>query len=155
MANIEASMFRGKNNWALLMDEDGFIAEGSGDNFFIIKDNKVLTPFGKNCLVGISRNYIFEICEQLGIECLEKNIEPYDVYAADEAFITGTPFCILPVFNFNELPVPQDEILKNTQDESDIESLLTGDDEGTSQKNIDDISENGIEKSILDKIKNN
>tara|TARA_Y100000022_G_scaffold187761_1_gene185491 strand:+ start:151 stop:480 length:330 start_codon:yes stop_codon:yes gene_type:complete len=57
--------------------------------------------------------------------------------------------------NFNELPVPQDEILKNTQDESDIESLLTGDDEGTSQKNIDDISENGIEKSILDKIKNN
>ena len=56
--------------------------------------------------------------------------------------------------NFNELPVPQGEILKNTQDESDIESLLTGDNEGTSQKKID-ISENGIEKSILDKIKNN
>ncbi len=105
MANIEASMFRGKNNWALLMDPNGNIAEGSGDNFFIIKNNKVITPKAKNCLVGISRNYIFEICEQLGIECVEDDIEPYDVYAADESFITGTPFCILPVFNFNELPI--------------------------------------------------
>jgi len=126
MANIEASMFRGKNNWALLMDEDGFIAEGSGDNFFIIKDNKVITPLGKNCLVGISRNYIFEICEQLGIECLEKNIEPYDVYAADEAFITGTPFCILPVFNFNELPIGDGKFGKITKILIDQWSKNTG-----------------------------
>ena len=56
MANIEASMFRGKNNWALLMGTDGFIAEGSGDNFFIAKDGVVITPEGRDCLVGISRN---------------------------------------------------------------------------------------------------
>jgi len=105
MANIEASMFEGKNNWALMMDTDGFIAEGSGDNFFIVKNNKVLTPEGRNCLVGISRNYVFEICNELGIECIEKNIEPYDVYTADEAFMTGTPFCALPVFRFNNLNV--------------------------------------------------
>ncbi len=105
MANIEASMFKGKNNWALLMDPDGFIAEGSGDNFFIVKNNKVITPEGRNCLVGISRNYIFDLCKELDIECVEKNIEPYDVYTADEAFITGTPFCILPAFKFNELPI--------------------------------------------------
>jgi branched-chain amino acid aminotransferase len=105
MANIEASMFRGKNNWALMMDTDGFIAEGSGDNFFIIKNGTVITPEGRNCLVGISRNYVFEVCEELGIKCIEKNIEPYDVYTADEAFMTGTPFCLLPVFRFNETNV--------------------------------------------------
>lgn len=105
MANIEASMFKGKNNWALMMDLDGFIAEGSGDNFFIVKDNTVITPEGRNCLVGVSRNYIFEICKQLKIKCIEKNIEPYDIYTADEAFMTGTPFCILPVFKFNGLNV--------------------------------------------------
>ena len=49
MANIEASMFRGKNNWALMMDTDGFIAEGSGDNFFIVKNGTVITPEGRNC----------------------------------------------------------------------------------------------------------
>jgi branched-chain amino acid aminotransferase len=105
MANIEASMFKGKNNWALMMDPDGFIAEGSGDNFFIVKNGTVITPEGRNCLVGISRNYVFEVCKELAIECIEKNIEPYDVYTADEAFISGTPFCILPVFKFNELNV--------------------------------------------------
>lgn len=105
MANIEASMFKGDNNWALMMDTDGFIAEGSGDNFFIVKNNVVITPEGRNCLIGISRNYVFEICSQLGIECIEKNIEPYDIYTADEAFMTGTPFCALPVFKFNNLNV--------------------------------------------------
>lgn len=105
MANIEASMFKGKNNWALMMDTDGFIAEGSGDNFFIVKNGEVITPEGRNCLVGISRNYIFEVCKELGIVCVEKNIEPYDVYTADEAFMTGTPFCVLPVLRFNETRV--------------------------------------------------
>lgn len=105
MANIEASLFKGKNNWALMMDTDGFIAEGSGDNFFIVKNNVVITPEGRNCLIGISRNYIFEICKQLKIKCIEKNIEPYDIYTADEAFMTGTPFCILPVFRFNGLNI--------------------------------------------------
>ena len=115
MANIEASMFRGKNNWALLMDTDGYIAEGSGDNFFIIKDGKVITPEARNCLVGISRNYIFEICEQLQIECIEKNFGPYEIYTADEAFMTGTPFSILPVFKFNELPIGDGKFGKITK----------------------------------------
>ena len=115
MANIEASMFRGKNNWALLMGTDGFIAEGSGDNFFIVKNGVVYTPEGRDCLVGISRNYIFEICDQLGIKCVEKNIEPYHVYTADEAFMTGTPFSILPVFRFNETPVGDGKFGKITK----------------------------------------
>ena len=93
MANIEASQFKGDNNWALLLDTDGFISEGTGDNFFIIKDNKVITPEGRNILRGISRDYVMnELCSELGLEVVEKNIEVFDVYGADEAFMTGTPF---------------------------------------------------------------
>lgn len=102
MANIEASQISGDNNWALLLDPDGFIAEGTGDNFFIIKDGKVITPEGRNILRGISRAYVIEeVCQQLGISVVEKNIEDYDVYTADEAFMTGTPFCMLPVTSLN------------------------------------------------------
>lgn len=97
MANIQVSGFEGNNNWALLLDTDNFIAEGTGDNFFIVKDNRVITPEPRNILRGISRAYVFELCEQLGLEYEEKNIDVYDVVNADEAFMTGTPFCILPV----------------------------------------------------------
>jgi len=97
-ANIEASQFKGENNWALLLDSNGFIAEGTGDNFFIIKDKKIFTPKGKDILRGISRDYVINVlCKNLKIQVYEKNIEPYDVYSADEAFMTGTPFCMLPV----------------------------------------------------------
>lgn len=101
MANIEVSGYKGDNNWALLLDPDGFIAEGTGDNFFIVKDEVIITPEPRNILKGISRAYIFELAKQLGLECIEKNIESYDVYMSDEAFITGTPFCILPVTSLN------------------------------------------------------
>ena len=106
MANIEASQIEGDNNWALLIDPDGFIAEGTGDNFFIIKDGVVITPEGRNILRGISREYVMEeLCTQLGIPVVEKNIDAYDVYTADEAFMTGTPFCMLPVTALNGNPI--------------------------------------------------
>ena len=101
MANIEVSQWKGDNNWALLLDTDGFIAEGTGDNFFIVKNNVIITPEPRNILRGISRAYIFELAEQLQLKCIEKNIEPYDVITADEAFMTGTPFCVLPVTALN------------------------------------------------------
>ena len=126
MANIEASLFKGKNNWALLMDDDGNIAEGSGDNFFIVKDNVVITPEPRNILVGISRNYIFELCNQLKLKYIEKNITPYDVYAADEAFITGTPFSILPVFKFNNLNIGEGSFGKITKKLIDTWGQNTG-----------------------------
>lgn len=106
MANIEASQVKGENNWALLLDPDGFVAEGTGDNFFIVKDGVVITPEGRNILRGVSRAYVLqELCAQLGIPAVEKNIEPYDVYTADEAFMTGTPFCMLPVTGLNGEPI--------------------------------------------------
>ena len=111
MANIEASSMEGQDNWALLMDPDGFIAEGTGSNFFIVKDGKVITPEPRNILRGISRDYVLEdLCPQLGIEAIEKNIEPYDVYTADEAFLTSTPMCMLPITRFNGTPIGGGEV---------------------------------------------
>jgi branched-chain amino acid aminotransferase len=105
MANIEVSHHAGENNWALLLDPDGFIAEGTGDNFFVVKEGVVMTPEGRNILRGISRSYIRELGEQMGIPCIERNIEPYDVLCGDEAFMTGTPFCLLPVTSLNGVEI--------------------------------------------------
>jgi|TARA_B110000008_G_scaffold277604_1_gene319288 branched-chain amino acid aminotransferase len=105
MANIEVSQMKGENNWALLLDPDGYITEGTGDNFFIVKNGEILTPEGRNILRGVSREYIFEIAKELGIPCKECNIEAYDVHTADEAFMTGTPFCILPTVSLQGLTI--------------------------------------------------
>jgi branched-chain amino acid aminotransferase len=106
MANIEASQIEGDNNWALLLDPDGFIAEGTGDNFFIVKNGVIISPEGRNILRGVSREYVMkELCPQIGLSFVEKNIDPYDVYTADEAFMTGTPFCMLPVTSLNGVPI--------------------------------------------------
>lgn len=111
MANIEASQVAGDNNWALLLGTDGFITEGTGDNFFIIKDGVVITPEGRDVLRGVSREYVMtELCPALGIPVIEKNIDPYDVYTADEAFITGTPFCMLPVTSLNGLKIADGKV---------------------------------------------
>lgn len=115
MANIEVSNYEGDNNWALLLDPDGFIAEGTGDNFFIVKDNVIITPEPRNILRGVSRAYIFELAQKLGMSCIEKNIEPYDVITADEAFMTGTPFCILPVSSLNSIPIGSEPMGKITR----------------------------------------
>jgi branched-chain amino acid aminotransferase len=106
MANIEAAQIEGDNNWALLLDPDGFVAEGTGDNFFIVKNGVVITPEGRNILRGVSRAYVMEeLCGRLGLKIVEANVEPYDIYTADEAFMTGTPFCMLPVTALNGEPI--------------------------------------------------
>ena len=105
MANMQVSGYEGNNNWALLLDTDNFIAEGTGDNFFIVKNNVLLTPEPRNILRGISRDYVFDICREMGIEYKECNLDVYDVVNADEAFMTGTPFCILPVTSLGGQPI--------------------------------------------------
>jgi branched-chain amino acid aminotransferase len=115
MANIEVSQYKGDNNWALLLDADGFVAEGTGDNFFIVKDNIIITPEGRNILRGISRAHIFTLAEKLKLKCIEKNIESYDVYSADEAFMTGTPFCMLPVTSINNSMIGEGKMGKTTR----------------------------------------
>lgn len=116
MANIEVSNYEGNNNWALLLDPDGFVAEGTGDNFFVVKDEVIITPEGRNILRGISRAYVlYELASQLGLKSVEKNIEPYDVITADEAFMTGTPFCILPVTSLNNVQIGDGRMGKTTK----------------------------------------
>ncbi|NQV47713.1 MAG: aminotransferase class IV [Rhodospirillaceae bacterium] len=111
MANIQTSMFAGDDNWALLLDPEGFIAEGTGDNFFIVKDNVLLTPEPRNILRGVSRAYVIEeLAPKLGLSVRESNLEPYDVHTADEAFMTGTPFCMLPVTSLDGLPIGNGKI---------------------------------------------
>jgi len=126
MANIEVSNYKGENNWALLLDPDGFIAEGTGDNFFIVKDGVIITPEPRNILRGISRGYIFELAQKLGLSCIEKNIEPYDVITADEAFMTGTPFCILPVSSLNNIPIGNEPMGNITRQLLDTWSIEVG-----------------------------
>jgi len=89
-----------EGEWPLLLDPDGFISEGPGYNFFIVKEGLVTSTEPRNILRGISREYIYEI-----YDFVEENIEPYDVYDADEAFITGTPFCMLPVTSLNGIQI--------------------------------------------------
>ena len=105
MANIEVSKIPGDNNWPLLLDPDNYIAEGTGDNFFLVKNGILYTPEPRNILVGISRGFIFELAKELGIKYLEKNLVVDDVIKADEAFMTGTPFCLLPVTKINSLEI--------------------------------------------------
>lgn len=106
MANIEVSLFKGENNWALLLDPDGFITEGTGSNFFMIKDGIIFIPEKRNVLRGITmESVIDDICPLLGLDVVEKNIEPFDVYEADECFLTSTPFCLLPAVTLNGLAI--------------------------------------------------
>ena len=105
MANIEASGWEGEDNWALLLDPDGFVAEGTGDNFFLVRDGALMTPEPRNVLRGISRAYVLELAAQLELEWRETNLGVYDVVAADEAFFTATPFCMLPVTRINGSPI--------------------------------------------------
>lgn len=120
MANIQVSAIPGNNNWALLLDTDGFIAEGTGDNFFIVKDGRLMTPEGRNILRGISRGYVIELARELGISVIETNIDVYDVVTADEAFMTGTPFCLLPVTSIDGSQIGTGNMGQITQSILDI-----------------------------------
>ncbi|MFH1894577.1 MAG: aminotransferase class IV [Patescibacteria group bacterium] len=116
MANIQVSKYKGENAWALLLDPDGFIAEGTGGNFFIVKNGKLVTPEPRNILRGIRRRYVIEeLCPQLGLECEEKNLELYDVVTADEAFYTATAFSIMPATKINGLKIGDGKVGKITK----------------------------------------
>ncbi len=82
---------------ALLLDPEGYVAEGSGENVFIVKDNVVYTPELTSCLDGITRATIMQFCADIGIKVVEKRISRDEVYIADEAFFTGTAAEVLPI----------------------------------------------------------
>ena len=83
---------------ALLLDNEGYVAEGSGENIFIIKDDGILyTPELTSCLEGITRDTIIQFARELGLEVREKRITRDEVYIAKEAFFTGTAAEVTPI----------------------------------------------------------
>jgi len=82
---------------AMLLDTEGYVAEGSGENIFLVKNGVVYTPEVTSCLNGITRNTVLQLAEELGIKVVEKRITRDEVYIADEAFFTGTAAEVTPI----------------------------------------------------------
>ncbi len=88
-------------SWAILLDEAGNFTEGRGSNIFLVKDGVVLTPQGQFVLEGITRETVLELASGLDIPAEERDLDLYDAYTADEAFITSTSLCICPAVSVN------------------------------------------------------
>jgi len=81
-----------------MLNEQGYVAECTGDNVFIVKKGEVITPpVSDGSLDGITRQVIFELCEEMGIAIREATMGRYDVFTADEAFLTGTAAETIPM----------------------------------------------------------
>jgi branched-chain amino acid aminotransferase len=82
---------------ALLLDVDGFVAEGAGENLFIVKNNTIYEPELTSALMGITRDTILTLAADLGLNVKSKRLTRDDVYTADEAFFTGTAAEVTPI----------------------------------------------------------
>ena len=94
----------------ILLDGDGYLTENKGGNFFIITDGVLRTPRTNQSLAGLTRATCLEIAESLAIPIEVCDLQPYDVYTADEAFFTSTPYCMMPATKFNGLPVGDGQV---------------------------------------------
>jgi len=92
---VKAEVIKHNAFEALLVNNVNQITEGSKSNFFLIKDKKVYTPFAKDILVGVTRNYVFDICKKNNIEIIEKDICLNDLKDYNSCFITGTSLGVL------------------------------------------------------------
>ncbi len=95
LAKVEANIKGG--NEAIILDTQGRLSEGSGDNIFIIKDKKIFTPHTMNNLKGITREAVIELAKNRGYMVLEKDLGLFDLYTGDEVFVTGTAAEVAPV----------------------------------------------------------
>ena len=108
---------------ALMMDANGFISEGSGENIFIVKDLKLMTPTKDHCLNGITRQSVIQIAKDLNYDVIEKNLTFDDLISADEAFFTGTAVEITPISKVDEVKIGNNgagkitKVLQNKFDE--------------------------------------
>jgi branched-chain amino acid aminotransferase len=83
--------------WPILTDLDGNLTEGTGYNVFMITDGVVRTPGDRSILQGVSRGMVFDLAKQLNLPVVEEDLQPYDLYTADEVFFSSTSPCVLPV----------------------------------------------------------
>jgi len=95
LAKIEAN-YKGGDE-AIFFDTHGFVAEGSGDNIFVIKDGVIYTPHTINNLRGVTRKVALEVAVSFGITVEERNLGYFDLYTADEIFVTGTAAEVAPI----------------------------------------------------------
>jgi len=92
---------------ALLLNAQGFVAEGTADNVFIVRDDVLITPpLSDGALAGITRATVMEVATTLGIKARELSVAPYDLYTADECFLTGTGAELIPVSSIDGRTVP-------------------------------------------------
>ncbi|MGK0673522.1 MAG: branched-chain amino acid transaminase [Halothiobacillaceae bacterium] len=90
---------------AMLLDTEGYVAEGSGENIFIVRDGVIYTPELTSALDGITRKTIFLLADELGLKVVEKRITRDEVYIADEAFFTGTAAEVTPIREVDNRPI--------------------------------------------------
>ena len=95
LANLEAT--QDGYDEAMLLDPEGYVSEGAGENLFLVKNGVVYTPDLTSCLEGITRATVTTLARQLGYEVVEKRITRDEVYCADEAFFTGTAAEVTPI----------------------------------------------------------
>ncbi|MAX04442.1 MAG: branched-chain amino acid aminotransferase [Dehalococcoidia bacterium] len=101
LAEMEAGDIE-DHGWPVLTDASGNLTEGVGYNLFTVTNGVIRTPNDTSILQGVSRGYVFELAEQLGIPVIEEDLQPYDLYTADETFFSSTPYCLLPVTAFDK-----------------------------------------------------
>lgn len=91
--------------WAILLDENGNLAEGSGSNIFVYREGVLLTPHARYVLPGITRQTVMELAQGLGIPTQEADLSLFETYTADEVFLTSTSLCVCPVTSVNQIPI--------------------------------------------------
>ncbi len=91
--------------WAILLDQHGHLAEGTGSNIFLVKGPAVYTPREQFVLAGISRQTVIEMGREVGFPVFEKDLDLFDAYTADEVFLTSTSLCICPVASVNDVRI--------------------------------------------------
>jgi len=101
LADFEAKMVD-PEAWALMLDIYGRVAEGTRYNCFLVKNNKLFTPKSDNILGGVTRGTLLRLASEIGIEATETDLYVYDLYNADEIFLTACSTTIWPVAKFNE-----------------------------------------------------
>ena len=104
MAKIEAEQAGAGEG--LMLNEQGYVAECTGDNVFVVKNGAITTPpISAGALAGVTRAVVFEMAAELGIPMAERDITRYDIYTADECFLTGTAAEIIPAVVLDSRPV--------------------------------------------------
>ncbi len=114
---------------AIMLDKNGYISEGSGENIFIVKDGNIYTPTTNHCLNGITRQSVIRIAKDLNLQVKEKNLDYDELLNADEAFFTGTAVEITPISKLDNNSInngSRGEITKQLQEK--FQEIISGHD---------------------------